>query len=105
MQKKIICKRCGDCCHLYIDGQKIPCRFLIKLKSGKTLCRIYKKKQRVGSVIAFYKGKKYFCSSRENSTYDYKGCPYNNGKPIINDPNYLNYSLEELEELEDEGIL
>jgi len=105
MNKKIICNRCGSCCHLYIDDKKIKCKHLVYLKNGKTLCRIYNKKKRIGSIIAIYNGKKYFCSSRERSTYDYKGCPYNSGKPIIDDPNFLNYSLEELEELEGDGLL
>lgn len=96
-----ICKRCGACCHLYLDGKKIPCRFLVTLNNGKTLCRIYKRKERIGSVILNKDGKKYFCSSREKSTYDYMNCPYNTDREIIDD---INGELLVYKKGEDEGL-
>lgn len=36
------CQRCGKCC--IIEG--VPCRYLIKLPNGRTICRIYKQRAR-----------------------------------------------------------
>lgn len=82
------CNRCGTCCKLIIkkDGKEIQskkdCNFLIRLKSGRTLCRIYR--NRLGKSI----GTKEFpnhCVLRENSAYDFIGCPYNTNKPVISE--------------------
>jgi hypothetical protein len=40
----MVCFRCGKCC--FFNGQKCP--FLIILKSGTTLCRIYAQREREG---------------------------------------------------------
>lgn len=74
------CKNCGLCCYLYVDYIKIKCRHLVILSSDTSLCRIYK--SRLGKVTHVYKRKKYYCTDREKSTYDYPGCPYNTDKRI-----------------------
>ena len=66
------CLRCGKCCYLNNNGvQFSKCKYLLILKNGKTLCRIYK--NRLGVEIA----KGHFCTLRENVTYNFLGCPYN----------------------------
>ena len=77
------CVRCGLCCHHTRTNQKgedylgEPCKFLIKLKSGKTLCRVYR--NRLDKEIE----KGYFCTLRKLTKYDYENCPLNTGKDII----------------------
>ncbi len=73
-----LCTRCGRCCYLMIDGKPVKCKHLVKLKSGTTLCRIYKK--RIGEVI----GQGFKCGYIEASPYDYKECPFNTGRPLFN---------------------
>ena len=67
------CLRCGQCC--YFQDKEGPtdkkCKFLIILKSGKTLCRIYK--TRLGTKL----GPKNQCIERKDCNYNFKGCPYN----------------------------
>lgn len=71
----IICKRCGLCCHIIIDGRlsNKHCRFLIKLPNGRTVCRIYMAENRIGHDI----GNGNFCHNRRKVGVNYKGCPYN----------------------------
>jgi len=74
------CKRCGQCCYLQ-DKEGKPglkkCRYLIILKSGLTLCRVYN--QRLGKDIGH--GNK--CTYRENLRVGFKDCPYNKeGQPV-----------------------
>ena len=90
-----ICKRCGACCYLYINGLKIKCKHLVIIKPGLTSCRIYKNKNRVGKVIMTIDGKNYKCFEREKSTYDFLGCPYNTDKIIIDDSNDILKDIEE----------
>ena len=73
------CQRCGKCCMLRnVDGSVIkPCKFLVKLKNGKTLCRIYKK--RIGVKL----DEGFWCGLRENSPFDFKDCPFNTDKKVI----------------------
>ena len=63
----------GKCCFLIIDGKqsKVPCRYLIRLPSGKTLCRIYK--TRLGKDI----GHGNRCIMRKDSKINYPGCTMN----------------------------
>jgi len=68
--------RCGRCCHFEIKGQIKKCKYLVKLPSGKTLCRIYK--TRLGKVLfQIDKDKRVVCVERVNVNKHYKGCPYN----------------------------
>ena len=78
----IKCKRCAQCCHLIkmVDGKpmqtNIRCKYLMMI--GKlAFCRVYK--NRIGKKLPF--GAE--CTERKNSFFDYKGCPYNDGKKII----------------------
>lgn len=73
------CLRCGKCCHVIEDGRVKKCRFLIQLRSGKTLCRKYN--TRLGTVIGGDKawGIK-VCGQRVKGEWDYDGCPFNTGK-------------------------
>lgn len=74
---EIKCLRCGQCCHFEVDGKLIKCPHLIKLSSGKTLCRIYNDKKRIGKCI-YKKGKTMFlCTERTMNKANYPGCPYN----------------------------
>ena len=58
---------------------------MIKLQaSNRTLCRIYHK--RLGTVIKTVNGQTYYCNPRENTTFNFKGCPYNHlypDRPLI----------------------
>lgn len=77
----ITCGRCGQCCHYVLGGRVRRCKHLVKLKTGKTLCRIYKR--RMGKIIDTFDGKSVVCIARSDSPYDFKDCPYNTGgKPI-----------------------
>jgi uncharacterized cysteine cluster protein YcgN (CxxCxxCC family) len=69
----IKCNRCGKCCTLWIDGKHttIPCKHLIRLKNGKTLCRVFNK--RINRDI----GNNNRCFNREDTNYLIEGCPYN----------------------------
>ena len=68
-----VCRRCGICCFFKEDEKttKKPCRYLIRLKSGRTLCRIYK--NRLGKDI----GNGHHCTTREKDKNNYTGCPLN----------------------------
>ena len=71
------CLRCGFCCYLKDDNgnlTKKKCRFLVILKSGKTICRIYK--NRLGTDT----GNNNVCTLRVNDKHNYPGCPYNEVK-------------------------
>ena len=77
------CIRCGQCCHLKIKQEEnkyvfMKCKHLVRLNSGKTICRIYN--NRLGVDLGF----EHNCILRENDRYDYPGCPYNTNKPVIN---------------------
>ena len=65
-----------------VDGKIRKCKHLVRLKSGKTLCRVYKK--HLGKLLfKDKKGIKYVCIMRKNNTHDYEGCPYNTEKPMF----------------------
>jgi hypothetical protein len=74
------CNRCGRCCHFILNGQIKKCRFCIKI-GDITVCRKYK--NRLKEVIYSDKDKKTFCGERINTKYDYKDCPYNTNKEIL----------------------
>ena len=77
---EIHCERCGRCCHYWKDGVLTKCKHLVYLPSGKTLCRNWK--GRIGSIIDKNKdGKKVICIWREESMFNYEGCPFNVLKP------------------------
>lgn len=73
------CRLCGKCCFYIKEGRLKKCKHLVKLKSGKTLCRIYTNRNRVG--IPLDDG--IVCTERKDSFFDYEGCPYNTGKQIF----------------------
>lgn len=76
------CLRCGQCCYIKNKDDKITkkkCRFLVILKSGKTLCRIYN--NRLGTMIT----KENVCILRENDKRNYPGCPYNKKEYEVKD--------------------
>jgi len=68
----VFCRNCGKCCIIPLTGK--PCKHLVRLKSGKTLCRVYK--TRLGRKIA----EDTICILREQSTQDYEGCSFNKNK-------------------------
>ena len=74
------CKRCGQCCYLVLRNEfgepyptAMPCPYLTE----DNLCRVYK--NRLKSKV----GEGFQCSPREESHFDYEGCPYNTGKPLV----------------------
>ena len=77
MSEQVSCKRCGLCCVIPTTGR--DCQHLVRLKSGRTLCRVYK--TRLGRVI----GKTTIngvvvqvrCVMREDVSTKYEGCPFN----------------------------
>ena len=74
----VVCVRCGKCCWIPDKGGKLkPCKFLIKLKSGKTLCRIYN--MRLGRKL----NDEFVCGTVETRRYDYEGCPFNTDREIL----------------------
>ena len=85
------CNRCGKCC-FYPTGEKTPegalvmksCRHLVQLPSGKSLCRIYKK--RLGTIIGKdTEGRVYRCTMYNSLNSEIIGCPVNiGGKPLVN---------------------
>lgn len=75
---ELMCKRCGQCCYYYLDGKRKKCKFLIKLKSGKTLCRVYK--TRINRILDIDKnGNMIMCLERKNkqNRIKYPNCPLN----------------------------
>jgi uncharacterized cysteine cluster protein YcgN (CxxCxxCC family) len=72
-----LCKRCGECCKL-IDGT--DCKHLVHLPSGKTACKIYGKKHRIGTVIDIQNGKPYVCGPIEKAINAIPNCAY---KPYL----------------------
>jgi len=67
------CLMCGRCCHFPVNGKIVKCKHLVKLKEGKTICRIYNK--RLHTTI--YKKPLVTCGMRENIALNFKECPYN----------------------------
>lgn len=70
------CANCGKCC--YYQGEKCP--MLLIRKDGSTRCRIYRR--RLNKVFMTESGKKFKCTLRRLSDYDYEGCEYNSGKKM-----------------------
>ena len=78
----VACLRCGLCCHYYLDGVLKHCKHLVRLPSGRSLCRVYRR--RLGLVLDIdSSGRKIVCVYRSASVYDYVGCPLNSGKPFF----------------------
>ena len=69
------CLLCGQCCHFIIDGKLHKCKYLATLKSGKTLCRVYK--TRLNRILFKTKDKIIRCQLRSSVSQNYPGCPYN----------------------------
>ena len=73
------CIRCGLCCHKIIQDKiilSIRCKYLIKLSSGKFVCRVYRNRLDTDT------GHNTRCILRKDSYYDLPGCPLNTNKPI-----------------------
>ena len=85
-EKEVCCDRCSACCYYILDGKLKKCKHLVKLESGNGLCRVYNN-DRVGRVIDISKStrEKVICTMRKDSVFDYRGCPYNTGKPYFED--------------------
>lgn len=69
-----VCKRCGRCCRLIINGvlrEDVKCPHLVILKSGKTLCRVYK--TRLGRKL----NSETECYLRKDIPLNYPDCPFN----------------------------
>ena len=74
MSEEMRCHDCGQCCHGLNEKHEPtinPCKYLIRLKSGRTTCRIYS--SRLRTKINAHS----FCAMRENSACNYEGCEYN----------------------------
>lgn len=70
------CLRCGQCCYYMKNNKLNRCRFLVKLPSGKTLCRNYK--SHVGTVLCINDdGNTVMCVPRIMWKVNYPNCPYN----------------------------
>jgi hypothetical protein len=80
---ELSCIKCGACCHI---SNGADCRFLLRFKNGKTICRIYRQmysqqgKKRKQVIENLPDGKKSYCAKREKSLWDYPNCPLNSGK-------------------------
>ena len=74
------CNRCGKCCHYMLNGELKRCKYLVNLKNGTTICRVYG--SRLGKVIDENKKtkQKIICIERQNSYVDYEDCPFNRGR-------------------------
>lgn len=72
-----ICKRCGRCCYMRDGGVEVKCKYLIVFEGGKTACRIYKDRNRIGRVIGILHGNLFKCLPREQLRQNFEGCPYN----------------------------
>jgi hypothetical protein len=71
------CLKCGKCCNYITPRKKImKCRFL----DENNLCKVYN--DRIGKKISLIFPLS-ICIERKNSRYDYKGCPYNTNKIIL----------------------
>jgi len=75
---KPYCKRCGKCCYfLALNGDWLPCRYLIQCSTGFSTCTRYHKR------IGTYVGNGQYCGFRKDYRFNIAGCPYNTpGKPI-----------------------
>lgn len=71
MTNEPTCLMCGSCCFYLHKGRVVKCGNLIKLKEGKTRCKIYP--YRLGKPI----GNKMKCGFRKDSLYNFENCPYN----------------------------
>lgn len=65
------CENCGQCC--FFEGE--PCPFVDFDKTGKSRCKIYKK--RVNRLIKTKSGNLFKCNFRIGSEFNYVDCPYN----------------------------
>lgn len=79
---KPVCNRCGKCCYIRHNGAKYVCPFMMK-KGDITVCAIYR--NRKGAVTAQFGIITYRCFDRKDMPFDFPGCPYNTGKPMIED--------------------
>ena len=78
-EKNPVCLMCGLCCHHWEKGKLKACKYLVKLKNKKTLCRGFK--QRLGRKIRSINGYPVVCIERKNAVFDFPNCPFNTGKP------------------------
>jgi len=72
------CKRCGACCHYFLDGKMRKCKFLIRISDRITACRIYD--HRLGQIIDISQkdlGVFVRCVNRSEDQRLFLGCPLN----------------------------
>ena len=72
-----MCHRCGRCCVLELDGITKKCPHLVNLPSGRTLCRIWHSKDRLGKYIGTIGSQRFHCDLRVKVKRNYEGCEYN----------------------------
>lgn len=70
------CRRCGRCCYYEVKNKLIKCRYLVIKADKTTECKVYLR--RIG--IPLTKG--IYCGWRNQTTFDFKDCPYNTNKKI-----------------------
>lgn len=88
MSDEPVCKRCGMCCFLNIRGRinkNFPCPHLWISEDGSwTKCKIWLKRERhIREAIPLRIGFNNDCHVRENSKFDFFGCPFNDGKKEV----------------------
>jgi hypothetical protein len=72
-----ICNRCGICC--VIPGINRPCKHLIRLESGKTICRVYRTRlgRKIGEQMINGVVCDVLCVLRGDTPQTYPNCPFN----------------------------
>jgi hypothetical protein len=74
------CLGCGKCCYWKDStGYTRKCKHLVRINKNKTICRVFSK--RLGTIIAKEKTFQIRCAMREDSAYNYYGCPLNELHP------------------------
>jgi len=79
MEKK--CRRCSKCCQYIKNGRTLDCPYLFRDISLGNSCEVYD--DRLGKFIDRVDGNPIVCVSRDKTSHDYIGCPYNTNKPIL----------------------
>ena len=74
---KVSCLRCCRCC--IIPGTDKDCKHLIRLKSGRGLCRVFKTRlgRKIGRTVINGVLMDVKCILREETSNTYKDCPFN----------------------------
>jgi hypothetical protein len=66
----------GKCCTYMLDGKLKRCKYLVKLNSNRTLCRVYA--TRLGRILDTSSDGKTMirCMLKKDSSIHYDTCPY-----------------------------